>query len=165
MSLQEFANFGEAISGIAVLITLVFLTFQLRSARLELSRRNGRELLRQLNEVALKLSENPRLMEVHTKAQLEFDTLSEGDKLAWVNYLFAWLTCWESGIHDRRRGHLSGIDISAYAEGFALVLRSPGGRRVWPAMKSFFDPESVQMLDQKIAESSETQLERFGSKL
>jgi len=165
MSLNDFANLGEAISGIAVLITLIFLTLQLRRTRFELSRQNGRELLRRLNDVALKLSENPRLMEIHTKAQSEFDALSEGDKLAWVNFLFAWISCWESGIHDRRRGHLSGIGLSAYAEGFALVLRSPGGKRVWPTMKPFFDPESVRILDQKIAESSETQLERFAGKL
>ncbi len=31
----------------------------------------------------------------------------------------------------------------------------------WPTMKKFFDPESVAFLDQKIDESSETQMERF----
>ncbi len=30
MTLQDFANLGEAIGGIAVLITLIFLTFQIR---------------------------------------------------------------------------------------------------------------------------------------
>ena len=58
--------------GIAVLITLIFLTFQIRSTRIQLSRQNGRELLRQLSEIALTLSENSRLMEVHVKAQSDF---------------------------------------------------------------------------------------------
>jgi hypothetical protein len=165
VSLQDFANLGEAISGIAVLITLIFLTLQLRRTRLDLSRQNGRELLRQLSEIALKLSENPRLLEIHVKAQSEFDALSEADRLAWVNFLVAWLNCWDSGIHDRRRGHLAGIDVRAYAEGFALILRSPGGRRVWPIAKPFLDPESVQILEEKIAESTETQLERFARRL
>ena len=61
MSLQDLANLGEAISGIAVLITLIFLTLQLRRTRLDLSRQNGRELLHRLSEIALKISENPRL--------------------------------------------------------------------------------------------------------
>ena len=103
-------------------------------------------------------------MEIHVTAQSDFDALSEADRLAWVNFLFAWLNTWDSGIHDRRRGHLAGIDLGALADGYALVLRSPGGRRVWPTMKRFFDPESVRMLEQKIEGSSETQLERFAGR-
>ena len=164
MTLQEFANLGEAIGGIAVLITLIFLTFQIRSTRIQLSRQNGRELLRQLSEIALTLSKNSRLMEVHVNAQSDFQALSEADRLAWVNFLFVWMHCWEFGLRDRRRGRLSGIDLGIYADGFALVLRSPGGMQVWPTMKVFFDPESVRILDRKIEESTETQLERFAGK-
>ncbi len=85
MTLQDLANLGEAIGGIAVLITLIFLTFQIRSTRIQLSRQNGRELLRQLSEIALTLSKNSRLMEVHVNAQSDFQALSEADSLAWVN--------------------------------------------------------------------------------
>jgi hypothetical protein len=161
MSLQDFADLGEAIGGGAVVITLIYLAIQLRRGRVELARQNARELLRHNNEVLLRLSENSRLMEIHIKAQTDFDALSDEDKMTWVVWLFTWTASWEQGFLDLPRREISGIELDQYAEGLALVLRTPGGRTVWTTIKSFFSAESVAALDRQIERSNTTQLERF----
>lgn len=113
------------------------------------------------NDVLLRLSENDALLDVHIRGQKDFASLTEAERMKWAFWLLAWITQTEQGYIDRRQKEFSGMMLDEYVEGLALVLRSKGGKQIWPRAKAWFDPEFCLAVERQIAKSSTTQLERM----
>ncbi len=161
MTIEELGIIANIGSSVAVILTLGFLAFQVRRARLETSRQNARDMINNNNDVLLKLSENDALLDVHIRAQKDFASLVEAERMKWGFWLFAWITQSEQAFIDRRQKDFSGLMLDEYTEGLALVLRTSGGQVLWPRMKAWFDPEFGQAVERQIAKSNTTQLERM----
>lgn len=161
MSLEQIGIIAEIAGSIAVVLTLGFLAFQLNRARLEVSRQNAREYVNNNNEVLLRLSENDALLDVHIRAQKDFSSLAEAERMKWGFWLFAWITQTEQAYIDRRQKDFSGMMLDEYTEGLALVLRTSGGQVMWPRMKAWFDPGFGHAVDRQIAKSDTKQLDRI----
>lgn len=161
MTIEELGIIANIGSSVAVILTLGFLAFQVRRARLETSRQNARDMINNNNDVLLKLSENDALLDVHIRAQKDCASLTETERMKWGFWLFAWITQSEQAFIDRRQKDFSGLMLDEYTEGLALVLRTSGGQLMWPRMKAWFDPEFGQAVERQIAKSNTTQLERI----
>ncbi|MEL7547688.1 MAG: hypothetical protein AAGJ84_13625, partial [Pseudomonadota bacterium] len=153
--------FTEIAGSVAVIATLGFLAFQINRARLEVSRENAREMINNNNDVLLRLSENDALLDVHIRGQKDYASLTEAERMKWAFWLFAWITQTEQGYIDRRQKDFTGMMLDEYVEGLALVLRSKGGRVVWPRAKAWFDPEFSEAVERQMAKSGVTQLQRL----
>lgn len=161
MTLEEIGIFTEIAGSVAVIATLGFLAFQINRARLEVSRENAREMINNNNDVLLRLSENDALLDVHIRGQKDYASLTEAERMKWAFWLFAWITQTEQGYIDRRQKDFTGMMLDEYVEGLALVLRSKGGRVVWPRAKAWFDPEFSEAVERQMAKSGVTQLQRL----
>ncbi|MEM9173730.1 MAG: hypothetical protein AAGC67_00710 [Myxococcota bacterium] len=159
MSIEELGSLGEFIGSLAVLVTLVILVFQVRGARVELSRQMTREIKRHNNEAFHQLTQNPRLAEIHVRGQRDFFALSETERVTWMLWLFTWINQTEDGWIARERG-IPGMDwVDTYVLGVALILRSEGGREAWKAIEGFYEPEFVRALERVVAEDTVTWLD------
>ena len=107
MTISELGSLGEIIGSIAVLITLIVLVFQVRSARVELASQMTREIKRDNNETFHQLIQRPDLIDIHIRGQREHDSLSEGEKLTWLIWLFTWITQTEDAWLARNRDGLA----------------------------------------------------------
>lgn len=161
MTIEELGIITDIGGSIAVIATLGFLAFQVSRARLEVSRQNARDMVNNNNDVLLRLSENDALLDVHIRGQKDFASLTEAERMKWGHWLFAWITQTEQGYIDRRLRDFSGMMLDEYVEGLALVLRSEGGKVMWPVLKAWFDPEFCAAVQRQIPKSSVTQLERI----
>ena len=161
MTIEELGIITNIGGSIAVIVTLGFLAFQVSRARLEVSRQNVRDMVNNNNDVLLRLSENDALLDVHIRGQKDLASLTEAERMKWGYWLFAWITQTEQGYIDRRQRDFSGMMLDEYVEGLALVLRSRGGKEMWPALKAWFDPEFGAAVERQIAKSNTTQLERI----
>jgi hypothetical protein len=161
MSIEEIGVVSDIVGSIAVVVTLFFLAFQVNRARREISRENARAMIRHNNEILLRLSDNPELLDVHMRGQKSFDSLTEAERAKWGTWLFTWVTQTEQSFIDRKQKDLSGLDLDAYLEGLALVLRSNGGKAMWPRMKIWFDPNFCAALERQVARSNTTQIEQI----
>jgi len=159
MTISELGSLGELVSSIAVLSTLVILVFQVRGARAEISSQARREIKRQNNETLYQLVQDPKLLDIHVRAQRDYDDLTETEKLAWMLWMYTWITQIEDIWISRRQGMMDPQALDTYVRGVSLVLRSSGGRVVWPIVKSFYDPQFVDELDRVVKEESTTWLE------
>ena len=157
--MAELGAVGDISGSIAIIITLVILVYQITRARKENSRENARDLIRHNNEILLKLSDDTELLDVHIRGQKNFESLTEAERLQWGLWLFTWITQTEQGFVDRQQKGFSGMDLDQYIEGVSLVLRSKGGKAVWPRMKGFFDTAFCEALERQMASSSMTQIE------
>ena len=156
---QLLGNYGEFVSSIAVLVTLIVLVFQVRNARTEISSQMSREFKRHNNDAFYQLTQNTELMNIHVQGQREFQNLTDTEKVRWQLWLFTWITQTEDGFIARREGIPNMDWVDRYITGIALTLRSDGGRYVWPRMTGFFDPEFVAAIDREIASDSTTHLQ------
>lgn len=159
MSISELGSLGEIVGSIAVLVTLIILVFQVREARVELSGQITREIKRHNNETFHQLIRRPDLVDIHIRAQRQYDGLSEAEKLTWVTWLFTWITQTEEGWMARRQG-VPGLEwVDRYVQGVALVLRSDGGQIVWPKLRGFFEEAFAEALERAVREDDATYLD------
>lgn len=161
MSIEEIGVISDIVGSAAVVLTLFFLAFQIDRARREVSRENARDLIRHNNEILLRLSEDPGLLDVHIRGQKSFESLTEAERLKWGFWLFTWVTQTEQGFIDRKQKDFSGLDLDGYLEGLALTLRSNGGKAVWPRLKGWFDPNFCAAVERQVTRSSTTQIEQI----
>lgn len=159
LSISELGSLGEFVGSVAVLATLVILVFQVRGARAEISSQTRREIKRQNNETWNQLIEDPNLLDLHVRAQREYDGLTETEKLRWITWMYTWITQTEDLWISRRQGVMDPETLDRYVRGVSLVFRSAGGRVVWPIIQGFYDPKFVAELDRVVAEEGTTWLE------
>ncbi len=159
MTISELGSLGEFVSSIAVLTTLVVLVFQVRGARAEISSQTRREIKRQNNETWYQLVQDPKLLDIHVRAQRDYNGLTETEKLTWMLWMYTWITQIEDIWISRRQGMMDPQALDTYIRGVSLVLRSQGGRGVWPILQGFYDPQFVDELDRVVKQESTTWLE------
>ena len=95
MTISDLGSLGEFIASLAVLVTLVILVFQVRSARTDISTQRTRDIKRHNNEAFHQLTQDQSLMDIHIRAQTDFDGLNEH---GWTRCMdrFERLTCQNS---------------------------------------------------------------------
>ncbi len=140
-------------------IALVIIVVQVRGARSEISFQMIREIKRHNNEDIQLPLKDPRTLDVHIKAQRDFDDLHERDKIYWIVWLYSWVTqsedTWLAGHHGIIKREL----INDQLEAVAMVLRSNGGRIVWPRIKGFYDPRYAAEVERMITRNDTTWLD------
>ena len=159
MSISELGSLGELVGSVAVLATLVILVFQVRGARAEISSQTRREIKRQNNETWHQLVQDPNLLDIHVRAQRDYNGLTEAEKLTWTTWMYTWITQTEDLWISRKQGVMDQETLERYVRGISLVLRSTGGRVVWPIIQGFYDRQFVDELDRVVKQESTTWLE------
>ena len=132
---------------------------QVRSARAEISTQRTRDIKRHNNEAFHQLTQDPSLTDLHIRAQTDFDSLDDVEKLRWGIWLFTWINQTEDGYLSGRAGIPDMEWVDSYILGVALVLRTTGGQHFWGRMRGFFDQDFADRLDQEIAAGTTTYLE------
>ena len=159
MSISELGSLGEFIASLAVLVTLVLLLLQFRSAREEISGQVTREIKRHNNDTFHKLTQDPVLMDIHIRGQRDYEVLTEQEKITWSLWMFTWISQTEDG-YLARFGGIPGMPwVDRYMLGVASALRSPGGAAVWARLRVFCDEGFAIEIDKKIDEESTTWLQ------
>ncbi len=158
---QLLGNYGEFVSSIAVLVTLIILVVQVRTARTEISSQMAREFKRHNNDAFHQLTQNTELLNIHVQAQSEYEKLTVAEKVRWQLWLFTWITQTDDGFIARRDGIANMSWVDSYITGVAVTLRSDGGKEVWPRLQLFFDPEFVEAMDREITADTTTFMQQF----
>lgn len=161
MSIEEIGVISNLVGSVAVVLTLFFLAYQVNRARRELSRENARAMIRHNDEILLRLSDDPDLLDVHIRGLKSFEGLSEAERVKWGIWLFTWITQTEQGYIDRKQKDFSGLNLDQYLEGLALTFRSAGGKAMWPRLKQWFDPSFCEALERQVARSSTTLIDQM----
>ncbi len=160
-TIQDFGSAGEFIGSIAVLVTLIILVVQVRTARTEISSQMAREFKRHNNDAFHQLTQNMELLNIHVQAQSEHEKLTVAEKVRWQLWLFTWITQTEDGFIARRDGIANMDWVDPYITGVAQTLRSDGGKEVWPQLQGFLVPEFVEALDREITADTTTFMQQF----
>lgn len=148
MTLSDLASIGSFISGLAVVVTLIFMTLQLRQNRIQMAMAELNAGQTRFSAFRLALANDRDVAKMFIIGQND-GVLDEVDELRFYNLLNE--QCWNiAHIWDRgRRGAHTG-DIPSPIPYMASFFTSQRGRAAWRKMQSSFDPRFVHAMEEAI---------------
>ncbi len=164
MTLSDLASIGSLVSGIAVLVSLVYLSLQVRQAERnqQASIRTARasrtmDLFMSCNETAV--------AEAVLKGMRGADDISETQLFQFTNYGAARFLNAEEAFYQHREGQLNDFYFDGVTSGLRLSFALPGMRALYRRQRSLFGREFVEYADSVLATTpvvrSSSQLSTF----
>ena len=148
MSLSDLASLGNLIGGIAVLVSLLYLSVQVRQ-----NSKHTRALIQQGRalrgwEFNMRLADaSTSLAQVWISGRSADTTMTEEQEVRYLSICRAAFLAHE----DSFRQHRAGLYEDAAYEGSLLILKSrvthPGMRAAWRILRNTFDPEFREAVD------------------
>jgi len=158
MSLSDLAALGSFVSSIAVVVSLIFLYFQLKQVNVQVKQaeRNQQAAIQQersgrVSEILMKIAE-PSLAEAIAKGLAGAEDMTRAQFVQFRVYSQARFTLSEDTFLQHRSGLLSEEAFATFSRTFAGGLASPGVRVLWKWLRNQYDGEFVAFTDKLIAE-------------
>lgn len=144
MTLSDLASFGSLISGLAVLVSLVFLYFQLRQvgAQVQQAERNRQASIRQgraTRVVNMNLAATePSLADVLAKVVTGTTGMTSMQLTQFSVYCRATFLNGEDSFFQHKDGLLSDASFASYTGGMLATFSLPGFRVMWKYQRGIF---------------------------
>ena len=153
MSLQEFAWLGAAMSGVGVMLSVLYFAVELRHNTRAVRASAFQQVVNSFAGVSMELARDRTLVELFVRAAKDYPALDVVERTQYSYMLLSYLRRAESlvfqtEIHMLNTEHWSGIRSSIKA-----VLTTPGARVCWGEIKIRFNPEFRAFIDELIAEA------------
>ena len=130
MNWEAIGAIGEIIGALAVVVSIVFLIFELRRGRIAAETESFSSLADGLNNVNLRISENAELAEIWTRGLRDPDSLDETEYTRLLFVIQSFLNHFVE-MNKRRENHnIPRTEWEAYAAAYAHAFNSPGGKRL-----------------------------------
>ena len=153
MSLSDLASLGSFVSGVAVVVTLVFLLLQMRQSNI-----NQRALMQQMrsaraSDVILKQAE-PGIREAMAKAfGLEL-SIGTDDLRSFVMIQIANLNGWEDTFFQHRLGAIDEASLETDRMVIKLHAQHPAFRATWRMMRETVSADFRRYVDTMVDETT-----------
>jgi hypothetical protein len=162
--LSDLASIGSFISGVAVLISLVYLASQVqqgtKAARSEIHQNILTGWLSAANLVAQHAEVFARGLAADPE---KFDELSDADKLVFVTVAMGMFRHYENVFLQNREGYVRSEDWNAWTKHLLMYFNMPGVRSWWKMRRTSFSPEFVAFLESASPSSMPAPTDFFGA--
>ena len=159
MTLSDLASIGSFISGLAVLVSLVFLYFQLRQvgAQVQQAERNQQASIRQgratrVVDMNLTATE-PSLADALAKAVAGATGMTSTQLIQLDVFCRATFLNGEDSFFQHKDGLLSDASFASYTGGMLATFSLPAFRVQWKYQRGIFASEYVAFMDKLVAEA------------
>ena len=160
MTLSDLASMGSFVSGLAVLISLVFLYFQLRQvhAQAQQAERTQQATIRhtraaRIVDIALASAE-PSWADAVRKGTSGDVDLSATQLFQFTNYMIARLSNAEDAFYQHREGAFDKAAFDRFVIRMKMMLNAAGMRAVYKRTRANFGGEFIAFMDKLVAEVS-----------
>ena len=151
MSLSDLASLGSLISGVAVLISLVYLALQLRqSARNQLATIHHDRMAHIQNWLG-PISVSHQAMDVFMRGRNGDATLDPAECAQFINMQYNEFAFYQEYYQMRLDGMLDGERYDQVMKLLRFVAHAPGTRAAWRVLKALFSPRLVEFVDDILA--------------
>ena len=144
MSLSDLAALGSFISGFAVLVSLVFLYFQLKQVgeQVKQSEKNQQASIRlgratRIVDITLARTE-PSLAAAFAKGMSGAQDISELQLSQYGSYCTALFNHAEDSFHQHEEGLLNEVAFQTFVAGWKMVFGTPGMRTQWKRQRTLY---------------------------
>ncbi len=140
MNWEAIGAVGEILGATAVVISLVYLAAQIRVQNRE-ARLAAMHDIWESYRGAISSVGNLENAEVFVKANEDYDSLSEAERLMTISASQRVLRVFEEAYHQHREGRLDGYIWDVMVKQYAALLSSGSIGRVWELRKDFYSPD------------------------
>jgi hypothetical protein len=151
MTLSDWASLGSFVSGVAVLVSLVYLNVQVRQSKADRHATIRALRATRNTDIFLKASE-PSLAEAISKAVMGASDVSNTQLSQFRNYCRANFYNTEDAFYHHREGSLNDAAYVSLIRGIRSTLAWPGVRVIWKRSRGAHGSEFVEFIDKIIAE-------------
>ncbi|MCL2450612.1 MAG: hypothetical protein FWD17_16820 [Polyangiaceae bacterium] len=153
MSLSDLASLGSFVSGIAVLISLVYLALQVRQTERnqQISIRHSR--VSRIVELHVALAD-PAVADAWLHGSGSPEAVTRTELSQFINLCRALFFHFEDSFYQREEGLLNDDAFETVDAGARLIARSPGVRAAWKVQRANFGGRFLAFMDRVVAESS-----------
>ncbi len=160
MSLSDLASLGSFVSGLAVLVSLIFLYFQLRqvNAQVQQAERTQQATIRhtraaRIVDIAL-ASAQPSWAEAVRKGTHGDLDISATQLWQFTNYMVARLSNAEDAFYQYREGAFDKAAFDRFVVRMKMMLNATGMRAMYKSQRPNFGCEFVAFMDKLLSEVS-----------
>ncbi len=147
MEIQDLGSIGEFVSSVVVVITLIFLTVQLRQN----TRAIRSTSFQDTNQDQIRLTQDAwRFFDLLKSAAGE--PLQGPDRSKAVEFFYNAFRSYETAWYQYRTGNLESIAFEGHRRWMIWGLGNPAGDTLWDEMKPLFHPEFCTFVDELRAE-------------
>lgn len=127
MDLKKWALIAEVLGGLGIIISLIYLGFEVsrNSASTEVS--NHLEIVSQTQELRMAVVESADFADIRLRGDADLTNLNDNERLRYFNWAFNSLDLWESTFIMHKRGGTSDETWSIYDAGWCLSLQERAG--------------------------------------
>ncbi len=152
MGLQELGNLGEFIGGIAVIVTLTYLAFQVRQTTKTLRANSVHELTENILRASATSAE-PDNAEVYIRGARSYSSLTPEEKLRFQLLLGLFVGRFDTVLEYRERGMVDDAYVEWQVDAMRRIFKNPGVREFWKAERVDTTQRVKEWVDKYIAVS------------
>jgi hypothetical protein len=151
------ANIAEIAGGIAILVSLLYVGYQIRqSNRIASATALQAVLTGHAERNSIINLQHPEGEDATWRGYQSWNGLSVRDKRIFNNQMVVNILHVQNVIQFHEKGLVNDVDYKAWLTFIASIVVTPGGKEWWPSSKVMFTPTIVAVLDQFIADNPST---------
>ena len=151
MSLQDLGNIGEFLGGLAVLVSLVYVAFQIRQNTTSVRAAASASVAESLARVTETLSVEPELGRIWTQGQNDYDSLDDDARIRFNFVLLTYMRRLENAFYQQSRGFLDPDHWQTTERRIAYIMNRPGTARWWSQSRVRFSDPFIEFVERHIS--------------
>jgi len=151
LQLSEFAALGEAVGGIAVLVTLLYLAYQFRQTAVIERTTGQRELLSRCRDWVELTTTQPGLVEVLRKTLSDWDSATPDEKERANGWMLSAGLQAEQALYMWRERLINEVSYAGFMGVIVAIASTPGGSRWWAHARIALGDDISDLVDQELA--------------
>lgn len=150
MKLSEFAALGEAIGGIAVLVTLLYLAYQFRQTAIIERTTGQRELLSRCRDWVELTTCQPGLVDVLRKTLSDWDSATPEEKERANGWMLSAGLQAEQALYMWRERLINEVSYAGFLGVIVAIASTPGGCKWWSHARIALGDDISDLVDQEL---------------
>ena len=140
VDLDQLANIGEFLGGIAVIVSLVYLAAQIRQNTNSLRASTFQAATDSVTEFTTLGTDESELSRIYSSGLFGTEALSEHDRIQFYFLFVTIVRRLESAFFQREAGIIDEHQWAGFEQLASVLLKSPGGREQWERTRQSFTP-------------------------
>ena len=157
MTIQDWGSIGELVGAIATVATLIYLAVQIRVNTLIAETSAVQSMLDGgRDRTAKHISGNPELADIVGRGLSSIDSLDESEKLQLYFFIVEQTLQAQNVMNLHAKKLVSDIDYQAWLDWATCILRTPGGKVLWPQIAVCITPDISEILTNELARNTDS---------
>ena len=148
--LEDLGNLGDFIGGLAVVVTLLYLTFQIRQNTASVRAATLQSAAQANAELLERFASDPELLRIYQAGTRDFESLSPDDQLRFASVMGSLLHRVEGMVGQLHSGLLPPEAVEGGANRLRGAFALPGTRAWWERGKHVFNARLQTWVEEEI---------------